>query len=311
MNECFRIAGSTVQVDWCDPAVRESLRAALVHRTASAVPPDLVISASRSPTASEPAAASGLFMSDLPEGLEVDEPERGLLHRLDVAAGRAAFACREPRLLPISERAAPFRLILQRWLRTRDVHLLHAGAVGLPGGDAVLLAAPGGGGKSNTVLSCLAYSSLQVVGEDFIAVDAGARPRVWSLYGSAKLHAADLARFPTLAAEISAGHDASDGKVVLDLSQQHRERMDDGLPLRAILVLKITGAAGSQVIPATPGVAVKALLTSLLMVLPSARRPLFEFTTELARKLPAYRLELGRDPAQVAGAIQEFLQRAP
>jgi hypothetical protein len=308
MSECFRIAGSTVQVDWRDPAARESLRAALSHRTVSAALPDLVISASRLPAAFETTVAPGWFMADLPEGLEVDEPGRGLSHRLDVAAARAVFACRDARMLSAAERAAPFRLILQRWLRTRDVHLLHAGAVGLPGGDAVLLAAPGGGGKSNTVLSCLAHSSLQVLGEDFVAIDAGTRPRVWSLYASAKLSAADLVRFPTL---ISAGRGESDGKVALDLSQQHCKRMGDGLPLRAILVLKITGATGSQIIPATPGEAVKALLTSLLMVLPSARRPLFEFTTELARKLPAYRLELGRDPAQVAGAIQEFLQRAP
>ena len=297
-----------MRVDWGDPAVREALRAALAHRAVHAAPPELVISATRSSTASDPAVATGMFMSDTAEGLQVDEPERGLSHRLDAAGRTAVFTCRDPQQLPVAERAAPFRLILQRWLRPRGVHLLHAGAVGLPNGDAVLLAAPGGGGKSNTVLSCLAHSSLQLLGEDFVAVDETAAPRVWSLYSSAKLPAADLARFPALATEVTAVRDETDGKVALDLSRRYRERMSDGLPLRAILVLKITGNPTNRLVPAPPGEAVKAMLTSLLMVLPSARRPLFEFTTALARKLPAYRLELGGDPGQVAATIEEFLQ---
>lgn len=307
-GECFRIAGSTVRVDWGDPALRATLRPALAHRAVEATSSELVITATSLAVAPGLAPPPGLRMSDTAEGLQIDEPERGLSHQLDAAGRVAVLACHDPRRLPVNERAAPFRLIFQRWLRLRGVHLLHAGAVGLPGRGAVLLVAPSGGGKSNTVLSCLVHSALQLLGEDYVAVDGAVPPRAWSVYGSAKLLAADLARFPGLADDLSAVRDEGDGKVALDLGQRHRARLGDGLPLRAILVLAITGNATSRVVPAPPGEAVKAMLTSLLMVLPAARRPLFEFTTALVRKLPAYRLELGRDPAQIAATIEEFIQ---
>ena len=310
-DECFRIAGATVRVEWGDPGVREKLHVALAHRREAPAAADLVIAAGRRAARAPVGASSGLLMHDAADGLAVDEPERGLAHRLDAGGTRATFACVDPRSLPVAECAAPFRLILQRWLRARGVHLLHAAAVGLPGRGAVLLVAPGGGGKSNTFLACLTAPALQLLGEDFVAVDgAAAGPRVWSLYSPAKLHPADLARFPALAADVAPGRDERDDKVLLDLNRRHAARFADGLPLRAILVLKIAGRPASRIVPAPPGEAVKAMLTSLLMVLPAARRPLFEFTTQLVRQVPAYRLELGTDLGQIAATIQDFLSRA-
>ena len=246
-------------------------------------------------------------MHDAPDGLAVEEPERGLSHRLDASGTRAGFECVDPGRLPVAERAAPFRLILQRGLRARGAHLLHAAAVGVSGKGAVLLVAPSGGGKSNTFLSCLTASSLELLGEDFVAVDEAAPARVWSLYSSAKLHPADLARFPALAADVRPGRDERDDKVYFDLNRSHAGRFADGLPLRAILVLKITGTPGSAIVTTAPGEAAKAMLTSLLMVLPSARRPLFEFIARLAQRIPVYRLELGTESRQIAGTIEAFL----
>jgi hypothetical protein len=311
LSECFRIAGRPIRVDWEDAGLQALLRPALAHRRVAPVAPELVITVARRPPSVRSSEARGWVMHDDPAGLVIEETEKTLSHHLDLAAGRARFECGEPARLSPHERAAPFRLILQRWLRTRGVQLLHAGAVGLPGGSAVLLAAPSGGGKSNTVLSCLAHSPLHLLGEDFVAVDEATPPRVWSLYGSAKLHAADVARFPVLAGASEHGRDETDGKVAFVLAETHAPRWADALPVRAILHLKITGDAATRLAPAAPGEAVRALLTSLLMVLPSARRPLLEFTTQLARKLPAYRLELGRDPRQIATAIQDFLQSPP
>lgn len=245
-------------------------------------------------------------MTDDATGLTVIDAGRGMMHRIEAGGKTAAFVSPAGATLPGAERAAPFRLILQHWLRPRQVHLLHAGAVGLPGRGAVLLAAPGGGGKSNTALACL-DSPLQLLGEDFVAVDDAAAPRVWSLYSTAKLLPADLARFPGLAVDTVIPPEANDGKAVLELAHRHAGRLADALPLRAILVLQITGGPASRIVPADASAAVKAMLTSLLMVLPAARRPLFEFTTRLARRVPVYRLELGRDPHQLAETIHSFL----
>jgi len=306
-GECFRIAGAVIRVEWNDPELRAGLRPALAHRATVPAAADLVISVVRR-SGSESGPAAGLIVHETSGGLVVEEPEWGLSHRLDLVAGRAVFSCLNPARLPVHERAAPFRLILQSWLRTRGVHLLHAGGVGRPGGGAVLLAAPGGGGKSKAFLACLTSSSLKLFGEDFVAITAPAGPCVASLYSAAKLHPADLGRFPALAGEGAAGHDARDGKIIFDLAARYASRFADPLPLRAIFVLQITAGPGSRIVPAAPAEAVRAMLTSLLMVLPAARRPLFEFTAQLARSVPAYRLELGGDPGQVATAIEEFLR---
>ena len=306
-GECFRIAGAVVRVEWNDPELRAGLRPAFAHRATDPVAADLVISAGRE-SRPDSGPASGLIMRDTGGELVVEESEWGLSHRLELATARAVFTCRDPARLPVHERAAPFRLILQSWLRTRGVHLLHAGAVGQPGTGAVLLAAPGGGGKSNTFLSCLASSSLSLLGEDFVAVTDPGSPCVASVYGAAKLHPADLGRFPSLTGDRAGGNDVRDGKILFDLAARHAARFADQLPLRAILVLRITAGSGSRLVPASPAEAVRAMLTSLLMVLPAARRPLFEFTAQLARDVPAYRLELGGDPEQVAAAIEEFLR---
>ncbi len=301
--DCFELAGFPVQVEWGDASLRDRLREALVHRRVPPRSPALTITARRIPAWPE-GVRGGLVMQESAEGLRVEEPERGLRHRLDLAAGRAWFECTEPASLPLDERAAPFRLILQCWLRSRGVHVLHAGAVGAPGQGAVLLAAPGGGGKSNTVLSCLTASTLQVLGEDFVAVDGGTPVRTWSLYSSAKLLGADAPRFASLQADSGHGHDP---KLMFSLAAGFGARFADGLPLRAILVLQ-RGAPETRIVAASPGDAVKAMLTSLLMVLPGARRPLFDFTTTLARRLPVYRLELNREPGQIADAIERLLQ---
>lgn len=306
-SEDFRLAGQSLRVMWHDPALRAALRPALAHRAETGPPPSLAIDALLVKPALPLTVTDSLHVLESRDGLTVIDPASGLMSEVNLEATRAIYGIPEPGRLPVPERAAPFRLILQTWLRAHGTHLLHAGAVGLPGRGAVLLAATGGGGKSNTFLACLASSSLQLLGEDFVAVDGAAAPRVWSLFSTAKLHAADVARFPALAGEATGSQEGPGGKVLFDLAPRHAPRFAEGLPLRAVLVLKITDSPVTRIVPANPGEAVKAMLTSLLMVLPSARRPLFEFTTGLARRVPAYRLELGRDPAQIAAGIERFL----
>jgi len=306
VSEHFGIAGTVVQVDWPDEVVRSALRGSLAARAMPASAPDLVISVRRRPIV--PMAGKGLVIDDDETGLTVTDAVHGIAQRIEANGSSAAFECPDGATLPVAERAAPFRLIFQQALRPRGIHLLHAGAVGLRGHGAVLLVAPGGGGKSNTVMACL-NSPLQLLGEDFVAVDDTVAGRVWSLYNTAKLFAGDLARFPGLAASTVVDARENEGKAVLDLTRRHGDRWADGLPLRAILVLQITGEPESRIVSSEAAAAVKAMLTSLLMVVPSARKPLFEFVIRLAQRTPVHRLELGRDPRQLAATIHDFILR--
>lgn len=305
--EDFRFGGETVRVNWHDQALRAALRPAVAHRAGGDGEPALTIDV----VAKEFAGIEnrgGLQVQESADALDVVDAARGVATSLHDRSRHGQFTVANPGRLPLAERAAPFRLIFQAWLRAHGAQLLHAGAVALPGRGSVLLVAPGGGGKSNTVLACLEAADFAALGEDFVAVDADATPRVWSLYSGAKLAPADVGRFSGLAGALPAGRDGADGKLLFDLGASPAARFADGVPLRAVLVLRIAGGDASRLAPAAPGEAVKAMLTSLLMVLPGARRSLFEFTTRLLRRVPAYRLELGRDPAQIAGAIRRFLE---
>lgn len=299
-SDRYRFANAVVEVEWADAAVRAALGTALEHRRVTDGETELLVRTLTGETYSAGERDELIFGED-DDGWKVIEPSRRMSHRLQTDGAVAEFRCESAATLPGHECAAPFRLILQAWLQRRAVQMLHAGAVGLPDRGAVLLAAPSGGGKSNTVLACLAHSTLQVLGEDYVAVDS-ATARVWSLYGAAKLWPKDLARFPALPDHTL----TPDGKALLQLGDR-TGRWGDGLPLRAILALRITGKRETRIVTAPPAEAVKAMLTSLLMVLPAARRQLFEFTTRLAARLPVYRLELGSDPPQIAAAVQQFL----
>jgi len=312
-SECFQLGGSIVRIDWADENLQQALGPALRRRLVPAAEPALTIRAGTGRaewTDWTVPPAGGLVVSHDAAGLRLIDPLRRLAHWIDAAGTRAEFLCEFPEKLPVHERAAPFRLILQRWLETRRVTLLHAGAVGLPDQGAVLLAARSGGGKSNTTLACLAESNLQVLGEDFVAMGLEGLPRVWSLYNTAKLLPEDLPRYPSLVSDAEPMIDRTDDKAVLQLGTQHAARWADGLPLRGILVLEIAGTTESRIVPAAPAEAVKAMLTSLLMILPDTRRQLFADTTALVRKVPVHRLKAGRDPRQLAQAIQQFLAPA-
>ena len=302
----FLLANRIVRVEWPDDGLQAVLGAALAHRKVPAASAALQITAAT--RADWPAATeAGRVELGGQVAITVLDPARRVALELNEAGTAAEFSCFNPAGLPAYERAAPFRLLLQRWLRAQAVHMLHAGAVGLPAKGAVLLVARSGGGKSNTVLSCLG-SPLRLLGEDFVAVDDSDAPRIWSLYSAAKLHAKDLPRFPALAADVAGIRDELDGKSVLQLGARHGDRFADGLPLRAILVLDVTGRAESRVAPALAGDAAKAMLASILMALPESRRPLFEFVTQLVRRVPVQRLEVGTDPRAIPGVILKLLE---
>ena len=310
VSEFYRLAGGLVRVDWEQEELRSILGPALAHRLVPADEARFRIRVRRDLREWPAAGDNTLQVKDDETGLTVLDGLQSVSHRVEAGNTEAEFACATPLRLPGAERATPFRFILQRWLASRQVQILHGGAVGLPGHGAVLLAARGGGGKSNTMLACL-NSPLQVLGEDYLAVDDAAHPRVWALYNTAKLHPPDLARFPELAREVDRVPDTVSDKLVLQLAARHGERWADGLPLRAILVLKITGSRASRIVPAKPMEAVKEMLASPLMILPAARRPLFEFINRLAHSLPVHRLELGTEPPQIAAAIHQFVTRPP
>jgi hypothetical protein len=293
----FRIGGQQVQMRSAGAAPLAVLEAALEHlRRPASTPADVAICV----FAGGPAHA---FSALPPPGVYV-ALRSGL--QMTVTAQPAAVTAYDPRVrlgivwlagdpwAHVRAYAAPLREVLAAAMRPQGLMGLHAAAVGNEHGGALL-------------------AGMHFAGEDFCLVRSApgpeSAPLAFSLYGSAKLAPSSLAWLqPPFAAATGR---SIDGKLVYLLHRAPGLQVVEQLPLRAVLVLQITGAGPSRLCATTPVAAINALApTSVrLMGLPAqAAAAVFHSAATLVRQVRCYRLELGADvmatPALVAAAIR-------
>jgi len=245
---------------------------------------------------------------DCEEISAIYHPGPDTLSVLDRASGKAFYLLRDNAPLPFWELSSPFRHILHPWFSTRGLQYTHAGAVGGASGG-VLLAGKGGSGKSTTSLLCVS-AGMHYAADDYCLT----RPedaQVFSLYNTAKLKGPeDLQRLPEMAGR-SFNEDSFEhggvGKGTFNLSEVWPERMATGFPLRAILLPTITDRAESRLEPCSPGEALLALAPSTLAQLPYSGQADCLRLAALTNKVPAYRLYLGSDLAQISRLIEDLV----
>lgn len=228
----------------------------------------------------------------------------GLLMMLDTQRNLALYWLPAPHQLQPYERAAPFRAICHWWFRTHGLQMVHSGAVGTDSAG-VLLAGRSGAGKSTTAIAC-ATQGMRYVADDFCLVEAGATPRVMSLYNSAKLGPASLARFPHLTPPDWTPTEP-DEKALLFLHQHAWARVAASLPLRAILLPTVTGGTSTTYTPVSPIAILTELAPSSTMYLPGAGQAEFRTMAAFVSALPCYRLNLGGPIAHIPAVITEVL----
>lgn len=230
------------------------------------------------------------------------------LNVVDTAHRRGYFWIGDAGRLGLPERGAPLRTLLHLWLTGRDLQLVHAASVGYEDG-CVMLIGPSGVGKTSTALACL-DSELRHLGEDYCLLRGGQRPRVFSIYSSAKAEPAVLDRMPKLR-ELVASMPLSerDDKALLDLHADGRGRMLRSAPLRAIALPRIVEGDETGVQQCSPGEALVAVAPSTLLQLPGNGEPLMRLLSTTIRSVPCYRLDVGADPERIPAAIHSLLAR--
>lgn len=225
----------------------------------------------------------------------------------DRELGQGCFWVDDAAGLPYWTAAAPLRTLLHWCMEASGRQLLHAAAVGTANGG-LLLIGRGGLGKSSTALAGL-LSGMDFAGDDYVAVALEPQPRVYPLYGSAKVNRDQIERFASLAAQLRNPGGAADEKAIFDLLPAYRAQIpDSGMPIRAILVPGVADQEDS-VIDADLGLdtARHAAAFSTVEQLPYAGRGTYGFIDELIRRVPAYRLRLGRNRAALAQSLKDFL----
>lgn len=225
---------------------------------------------------------------------------------LDTQKSLALYWVRDARALPYYEIGSPLRTLLHWWADQDPFQFVHAGAVGTHGGG-VLLAGKGGVGKSTTALACLEAGMLYA-SDDYCLVRAGSQARVYSVYNTAKLRGdLDVQRFPRLAHLVSNQTRLESDKALLFLNQHFPERVCRDLPLRAILLPRVTGGKGARLRPASRGEVLMALAPSTLFQLPGAGQDSMVTISELVRVVPGYHLEVGTHLPAIPQVIGEVL----
>ena len=209
---------------------------------------------------------------------------------------------------PYWEVGSPFRFLLHEWFAARGLQYVHGAAVGTEKGG-VLLVGKGGSGKSTTALLCAA-AGMQYAGDDYCLIEP-ARAWAHSLYNTGKLKGPeDYARLPQLKG-LSTNPDSfergGDGKGVYFLDAIWPDRVVAGMPLRAIVVPRVTGQAASSVEPCSAFDALVAMLPSTVAQLPAATNEDCDRMVALAEKLPTYLLHLGTDIRGIPAALTTLL----
>lgn len=228
------------------------------------------------------------------------------LAMVDLGQRQGLYLARSFESLPYYELSAPFRSLFHAWAETLGLHLVHAAAVGLRG-DAVLLAARGGGGKSTAALLG-ALAGLDYLGDDYCLVGCKP-PSVFSLYSSAKVEGRDASRFPALASCLWNPDRLDTEKALFFLAQRLPQCIRPQARLRLILVPRFSDADRTTSRPASPADALRALAPSTIFQQPGAGASSLHFLGRLVRRVPCRFLDLGADRDSTVAVIAELLSK--
>lgn len=314
VESAFRLAGRTIRLVGAGPALLTRISPAFAHLPAvvDESTADLTVFLWDTVSTGEPLPDLGAFSAS--PGSPVTPVLHGggtsfvfhafenAMSYLDHAQGVAVHVVEDATALPPWERACPLRALLTWWLAPQALLLAHGAAVGSPDG-AVVLAGPGGSGKSTTALACLA-AGLGYLGDDYVLLEPHSRS-VWSVYGSAKLAEDHLRRFPHLMRpEGSSPTDPADAKRIGWPAEVMPGAMVVSAPVRAVVVPVVTGGPECTLIRVPSSRALMAVAPLTMFQTPGDQRAAFHLTTQFVTALPTYRLELGHGMERVPQLIQ-------
>lgn len=183
---------------------------------------------------------------------------------------------------------------------------LHAAAAGLDG-RFLLMAGPGGSGKSTASLAC-AMSGWHYAGDDFVLVEPSTG-EVAPLFVSGRLRPGSQSALRPLLVktEVARSDELDDPRAELRLRPQIDGIRIGGGHISAILLPRRRGAARVTFTPASAADTVKAMLEPTVTMLPGFRGSLFPKLLAAVKSAPRYFVDTGDNPAAIPDAFKLFL----
>ena len=207
---------------------------------------------------------------------------------------------------PPWEASFPARLLIHWSARSGNRGMIHAGTLGNKG-HGVFLAGAGGAGKSGTTLSGI-MNGLESAGDDYVAVRvAPGKIETRPILRLMKQDRAGLHRLGLRADQSAFEGPNWQGKFEFDFETLMPGSRAECLAMKAILIPKISGERVSSFRSASGREAMLSLAPSSLYQLYGTWKEDFALLASLARALPAYHLALSENPAEIAGAIRDFI----
>lgn len=202
------------------------------------------------------------------------------------------------------ELGAPLRVFLHWHYANRGMRLVHGGTLAI-NDTGILLAGAGGAGKSGTVVAGLLHG-LNSVGDDYVLVDPANGIKAYPIYSTLKQ---DPAGFKRMRLEERLGVRPLNwqGKHEFRIQDLSQQALAGAIDLKAIIIPRI-GAASTTFRKATGREAMMALAPSALHQMPGERHSGFRFFSTLVQSLPAYFMDLGSDPAEIAVSVRHFIE---
>ena len=234
----------------------------------------------------------------------------GLWQVFEPAGAYGVQLCTTRTDLPPWDSGAPLRLHLFWALGARGRHLIHGATLGVDD-VGVLLAGPGGAGKSGTTMAGLA-AGMRTVGDDYVVVDdTRSRPTAIPIFRVAKLDPVGLARLGTRASALDGQAANWQGKIEFDPARIFATPIAERIELRAVLLPRIARADRTTVTAVSALDAMRALSLANLYQFPARLAATAHFLARLARTLPAFRLDLSADPVEIGATLRGLVARLP